>query len=63
MVDADYSYTGSEGTARVALKETRLLATLLLKKHMPVMLIQNMNVAEGTVVTISRVDDLNIELI
>lgn len=65
-IDADDSYTGSEGTARAALKETRLLATLLLKKHMPAMLIQNLNVAEGwvngTVATISRVDDLNIRL-
>lgn len=57
-------YVGSKGTARAALRETRLLEILTLKIDMPVMLIQNLNVTHGwvngTIAQIDFIDDDNI---
>lgn len=59
----DY-YVGTKGTAKIALKETRLLEVLQLKENMPVMLIQNLNVplgwVNGTIATIEVIEEENI---
>ncbi|CEP09624.1 hypothetical protein, partial, partial [Parasitella parasitica] len=64
-IEAIDSFSGAtEGTARAALKETKLASTLYLKIDMPVMVIQNLSVSQGwvngTVATIEDIDDHNI---
>ena len=43
------NHVGNKGTAKMALRETRLLEILLLKPQMPVMLIHNLHVPTGWV--------------
>lgn len=61
---ADDSFVGNKGTAKVALRETRLLDSLQLKLNMPVMLIHNLNVSEGwvngSIATIEYMEEENI---
>ncbi|CEP09984.1 hypothetical protein, partial, partial [Parasitella parasitica] len=61
---ANDTFVGTAGTARKALKETRLLEDLCLKVGMPVMLLQNMNVrlgwVNGTIACVVEVDEDNI---
>lgn len=64
-IEAFDSFSGTtEGTARAALKETKLASTLYLKIDMPVMVIQNLNVSQGwvngTVATVADIDENNI---
>lgn len=63
-IEAQDSYVGTKGTARLALKETRLLQILHLKVDMPVMLIQNLNVSQGwvngTLAMIEAIEEENI---
>ncbi|KAG1034822.1 hypothetical protein G6F43_013342 [Rhizopus delemar] len=64
IIHSDDTYVGTKGTANAALKETRLAQTLYLKINMPVMLIQNINIAHGwvngTVAQVDFVDEENI---
>lgn len=57
-------YVGNKGTAKAALRETRLLESLALKEHMPVMLIHNLNVSQGwvngTIALVEYMEDENI---
>jgi ATP-dependent DNA helicase PIF1 len=60
------TFVGTVGTARKALKETRLSQELSLKVGMPVMLIQNFNISlgwvNGTIASIFDIDEDNIGL-
>ncbi|KAG2191493.1 hypothetical protein INT47_013068 [Mucor saturninus] len=60
------SYVGNKRTAKISLRETRLLETLLLKQNMPVMLVHNLNVSQGwvngTIAAVEYMEEENIYL-
>lgn len=63
-IEAFDSFVGSAASAKIALRETRLLERLMLKENMPVMLIQNLNVSQGwvngTIAVIEFIEEENI---
>ncbi|OBZ80870.1 ATP-dependent DNA helicase PIF1 [Choanephora cucurbitarum] len=62
--EAQDNFTGTAGTARATLNETRLVQRLPLNKKMPLMLIQNLNLqggwVNGTIAQIEYLEDGNI---